>query len=219
MKRLTLGAVLVCAALSMVLSAVVTASASAANLPEFSVETNFSATFGKSKLNTSGAEIKSTKGGFTNSVVINKRLGTGTIQFEGSTLGGEECRSEGNAAGTSLISVPVEWHLVPTPTQQDFFIVFLVKETKIKCKFLSTTVVVENGSTIIGKIAATSKTKFTLAVNVVSGKQEFTKYENDAGEAVETALKLKVDGISAKGTQEDEAATITTEKETELLTS
>ncbi|HEY1833080.1 MAG TPA: hypothetical protein VGG08_01480 [Solirubrobacteraceae bacterium] len=218
MKRLSLAAVLACAALSIVLSVAVASPASAAVLPEFTVETNLTATFGTSKLNTSGAEIKSTEGVFNDSEVESKKLGKGLIWFKLSSLGGKECHSTSPSDTEGNILVPVIWHLVHPKGSTIYLILFLVKATTISCKFLATKVEVLEGSTILGRITGTGKTtSFKLEVNVPEGKQEFTSYENDAGETISTELKLKVDGVSAKGTQEDQAATITTEKATELI--
>jgi hypothetical protein len=219
MKRLSLMAVLAVAALTVALGAM-TASASAAVLPEFTVNTKLTATFAKSKLNTSGAEIQSTKGGTTNSELVSKQAGKVHIVFEGSTLGGKECHSTGTGEKEGVITVPVEYHTVHGVGGSTYLILFLVtEEVKISCKFLATKVVVESGSTILGKIgpSKTKTTSFTLEVNAPEGKQEITEYENDSGVAVKTELKLKVDGVSAKGSQEDDAASITTESATELI--
>ena len=202
------------------LGAIAAASASALALPEFTVETKLESKFGKSKLNVSGAEIKSTEGGsnLSQSELVNKSLGKTTIWFKKSTLGGFQCHTSGDA--NENILVPVEWHVVPPKTGGDELIAFLITENvEIKCTIATVTVL--KGSIVIGKIGPIgSKGKtFTLEVNAPGGSQEITEYENNAGEKVKGTLKVKVGSTEATGSQEDEAATVTTEKETELLES
>jgi hypothetical protein len=215
-KRLVL-AVLATTVVALMLGA--DASATAATLPEFTIETNLTASFGESKLNTSGAEIKATAGIFNGSEVESKRNTRFSIEWKGLTLGGKECHSTSPSDTEGLVLIPVTAHLVHTPGSKEYFLLLLVDSTTIACKFLATKIEFLEGSTIIGKITP-GKTKtqtFNLEVNVIEGKQQFTNYENDAGESVTTELKLRVDGVAAKGTLESQAATITTEKETEMI--
>lgn len=114
--------------------------------------------------------IKSTEGVFNDYEAVDQRSGKGLLWFKQLQLGGQECHSEGDAAGNSL--GPVDYHLVPIPTQQDYYVVFSIKETAILCKFFSTRLTFEKGSTIMGKIAAKAATErnFTLDVNVIDKK-------------------------------------------------
>ncbi|HEY1833085.1 MAG TPA: hypothetical protein VGG08_01505 [Solirubrobacteraceae bacterium] len=104
------------------------------------------------------------------------------------------------------------------PGVEEYFILFLLDPVTIACKFLATKVEVLASSTVIGKITGTGKTtSFKFEVNVIDGKQQFISYENDKGEAVPTELKLMVNHLSAKGTIEYMAWTLTTELATELI--
>ncbi len=188
----------------------------AALLPQFTVETKFTGTSGKGKLNLTGAEIKCEEDTSEGSPT-SKLLGKFTIDFKKCTLGGKECHSEGDAEGVILTTG--EYHLVRLGLGKAG-LWFLVNPVKITCKFLSTKTEVKGN--VLGGITPinTKTTKYEIAVNVIEGKQEFTKFEND--ELLQEPAKLEgsVNGGAFKEATEESAENkITTEKETEIESS
>ena len=204
--------------LSLLAVCVMAAPASAAVLPEFTVSTKLVATFGASKLNTAGAEITSTEGSTTASETVSKQAGKFTVWFKNASLGGKECHSEGDTEHNIL--VPVEYHTVHGVGGTKYLLLLLMTSgTQISCKFLATKVVVESGSTLLGTIGPnhTKTRSFAMAVDAPMGLQQVREYENDAGGSVATELKLKVDGVSAKGSEGSETISVETEQDTELI--
>jgi hypothetical protein len=184
------------------------ASASADELPQFSVETGFTGKFGKSELILTGAAIKSPEG-TTVGTATSKRLGGLTIDFLKSELGGKECHSEADTAGTILVKG--EWHLVPTPgsTTLPLVAILIPKANRIHitCLFLNILVLIEG--CILGKIEPAGKdtTAYTLKVNAPEKKQQFLKFLNDEGKEVLCNLKAQV----GTGAETEEVAQETNE--------
>ncbi len=210
-KRVMVGAALVGLLLA---ASVATSSAAAVELPEFGVETRFTGTDGKMKLNLTGGETKCNSG--TNSFSpSSKRLGTFTIDFKECSLGGKECHSEGDAEGIVLIAG--EYHLVRIKAG-DAGVWFLLTTVKLTCKFLS--LKEELKGNVLGLITpiGTKTTRFTININVIEGKQETTEFENDGGEKVKASLEANTNGGSFKQTTIEVAENkLTSEKETEIV--
>ncbi len=199
-----------------VLGAIAAAAASAAavELPTFTAKTTFKGTSGKGKLNLTGAEIKC-ESATNEGSPTSKRLGKFTIDFKSCTLGGKECHSEGDAEG--IILVGGEYHLVRLGAGKAG-IWFLVNEVKIVCKFLSTKAAVKGN--VLGGVepVGTKTTSFTLSVNVNTGKQEFTEFENNEGVKEKAKLEGSVNGGAFKEATEESAENkITTAEETEVI--
>jgi hypothetical protein len=187
------------------------ASASAeVTLPEFTVDAFLTATFGKSAISSSGAEIKSGSGIIDGSEEINKKSGKAVIWLLQATLEGESCKSKGASAENILI--PVTWDVVPLGHR--VLIALLIQNTvTIECKILGTKVEILEGSDLLGEIspADTTTSKFRLEMRAPGKKQEFTEFENNEGKAIKGELKLKVDGGTATtGAAESETTAITT---------
>jgi hypothetical protein len=200
MRRLTLFGLAIVAVLA--LAAVVASSASAVELPEFTVESNSEGTSGTAKLNLTGAAITCTSGS-SDSTPITKRLGKNTIHFLGCTLKGEECHSLADTAGNILIGTegsPVkegEYHLVRIKSG-DAGVWFLISPVHIECKFEALLVVVQGN--VLGLITPilSDIRAFEVKVNVVGGKQEIAEFENDGGENVKAKLEGSINGGAFK---------------------
>ncbi len=182
-------------------------------LPEFSVETKFTGTSGKGKLNLTGAEIKC-ESGTSEGTPSSHHLGKFTIDFKSCALGGKECHSEGDAEG--VILVKGEYHLVRLG-EEKAGVWFLVEPVKISCKFLSTKTEVKGNVLGLIEPVNTAGTKFTINVNVHESKQEWAEYENNEGVKEKAELLGSVNGGAFKAaTEESSENKITTEKETSV---
>ena len=228
-KILILALLTVCA-----VGVAMTSSASAeVTLPEFMTETSGTATAGAGELN--GAAIIKCKTLAAALSFLSHRLGDFTFDFNlctarvlGQTLG---CKSLGdrydnnarpNEGGTILVGG--EWHLL-----RPFYLIwFLVKELHLECsneKLTITALILIRGN-VLGLIKAKSGSKKEFLVEVETTKaegtiQKVTEYENDEGAKVKAGgLEASVNGgtFSAAG-ELSSVATLTTEKETELLES
>jgi hypothetical protein len=214
MQRLRVFGLVLMAVFAVSIAAV--ASASADELPQFSVETGFEGKFGASKLNLTGAAISSPKGEFTGTAT-SKRLGGIAIQFLESSLGGKECKTEGDGAG--VILVKGEWHLVPRPgSTTDPLIAILIPRFHINCLFLNILVLIQG--CILGLITPAGKdtTAYALNIKAPENKQELLKFLNDEGKEVLCNLKAQV-GTGAETeevSQETKEISLTTLKLTEI---
>jgi hypothetical protein len=203
----------------LAVSIAVVATASADELPQFSVETGFEGKFGASTVNLTGAAISTPKGEFTGTAT-SKRLGGLTIQYLENVLGGKECHSEGDAAGVVLVKG--EWHVVPTPGSATAPLVAILvpkaNRVHITCLFLNILILLEG--CLLGKIAPAGKdtTAYTLKIAAPGKKQELLKFLNDEGKEVLCNLNAQV-GTGAETeeiSQEINEISLTTLKLTEI---
>jgi hypothetical protein len=184
------------------------------DLPEFSVETGFTGTSGKSKLGLAGAEVSCTSG-TSEGTATSKKLGKFTIDFKGCKAVGTECHSLGDAKEVILMSG--RYHLVKLKPE-DVGVWFLILELHVECAVLGTLALIKGN--VLGLITPilSKTTKFEIKLNVKEGKQEFTEFERDGGEKVKAALEGSVNGGAFKAATEELAENkITTTKETEII--
>jgi hypothetical protein len=214
MQRLKALGLVSMAVLAVSIAAVATASAD--ELPQFSVETGFEGKFGKSEVILTGAAISTPKGEFTGTAT-SKRLGLLTMQFLENTLGGKECHSEGDAAGVVLVKG--EWHLVPRPgSTTDPLYAILIPRYHVNCLFLNILTLYQG--CLLGLIEPAGKdtTAFKLNIKAPEKKQELLKFLNDEGKEVLCNLKAQV-GTGAETeevAQEIKEISLTTLKLTEI---
>jgi hypothetical protein len=190
------------------------ASAEAVGSPQFTVETKFTGTIGKTKFGLSGAEVTCAKGTSEGSPTT-PQSGSFTIDFKECKLGGSECHSLGDAK--EVISMNAAYVLVRLKTE-DPGVLIVVEETHVECAFLSTLALLRGG--ILGLVTPfkTKTTKYTDNENVKEGKQEFTEYENSVGEKEKVPLEGSVNGGEFKSATEESAEDdLTAAEETEII--
>jgi hypothetical protein len=198
------------------LGTVASASALAAALPEFSTETGFTESAGKSIFETAGGVKVTCVASSTTTTVSSKKAGTFHMAFEGceETALKAKCNSSGDSAGVILLVG--EWQLVPSTKETALLLLTLTSEVHVECgKLFSATV----KGTTLAPIAPinTLTTKYKLTIKETKGKPELTEYENDGGEKVKTQLLASVNG-GAYGEMAIEAIEpkLTTTEETEI---
>jgi hypothetical protein len=202
-------------ALALSASIVVTASAAAAELPEFTVESGFTGTSGKVTLESKGGIKATCVGSSIEGTALSKRHGTFALtETECSTLGGAvKCTTSGHAAGTIFVSG--EWSFATKAEKEEAFLRLTISGAAFSCGETAE----EIKGSILAKITplSTKTTKFELLAKETKGKPEFTEYFNDSGEKRSAQLLL-----SSKGGGFEEAGSefasdkLTTAKETEL---
>jgi hypothetical protein len=220
MRRLTLGALALCAAAAVMF--VVSASAFAVTLGEFTVETK--AKSPKQKVTSTFETPDAFEGKLESTeleseqVPTSKQLGTLHIMFfgvkcVGSLLGTAAAESLGDEK--EMVLVLGEYHIVDTNK-----ILLLINPVHIECLFSSGTVLLEVKGDLLGELSPTGKktTAFKLKVEGSAGKQKITEYENNSG----TKVKPKLETSNNEGTEqasdqnESKEVSLETEKETEL---
>jgi hypothetical protein len=222
MRRLKTIVVAIVAVAAM--SAVMSSSAFAVALPEFSVQTNAKATFNESLLEVISSllgKITSTKG-TAELTATSKTLGAVHVMFEGAKCsnGLEEGPAESLGDEKEIILVLGEYHLVRL-SSGDVGVWLLIKPVHIDCLFKSgdLLVTVEEGN-LLGLITPIlTKTKtFELLLQQSKGKQTIKEYENDAGVKVKAGgLKTSIDEKAAvESAQETKGTKITTAAETTI---
>lgn len=221
------------------LSAVMSASAFAVALPEFTVETPAKGTIGGSTFETTSAllgSITSTKG-TSEIAATSKQLGTFHFMFEGVKCHGpfgESAAGESLGDAKEIVLVLGALHLVVGPGGV-VLVWFLVKPVHIECLFSTGTLLLVVGkeatkeeeekgtvstNNLLGELTPTKTktTKYSVKITQSKGKQGITEYENDKGEKLKASLTTSIDEGSPVGSaQESKEANITTEKETELI--
>ena len=223
---------IVCCALMAIfaLGAVASTSASAAELPEFTVVTNGTLSAGEVELTNRTSSMnykcKSWQGTFTG---MTNTTGTFTLDFlectariAGITMA---CKSLGDAfnnpakpkTGTILSGGSYAMSQV-APHR---FMNLTVNQLHIECSneaLTATALLLENGVLLADFTPIGTKTKeFKMEINAKEGKQEFTEWENDSGESVKAALDDSLDGGKEEAiAMNSEPVALTMEKETEL---
>jgi hypothetical protein len=190
------------------------ASASAAGLPRFTVETKFTGASGKSKLGLKGAEITCSSGS-DEGTPTSKQAGSLTIGFKGCKLAGTECHSLGGTK--EIVEISGIYALVKLKSE-DAGLLISPKEVHIECPSLSTLVLLRGE--LLGLVTPlnTKTTKYTDKENVKEGKQEYTEYENSTGASEKVLLEGSINGGEFKvATEEVAENTLTTASETELI--
>src|SRR6185437_8805820 len=181
------------------LFAVMSASASAVALPEFSKATNATGTIGTSTFETTSALLGSitSTSGTTEQTATSTQLGTLHIMFAGvkchgpfgETAAGE---SLGDAAGVVLVLG--EYHLVRIATG-DVGVWLLINPVHIECLFASGTLLLVVQGNLLGLITPIlTKTKsFTITLTQSKGSQTIKEFENDSGVKVKASLTTSID--------------------------
>lgn len=215
-RLLILGGALLIALGSAALAA---ASASATSLPEFTVQTGFSATSGPSTLETkAGTKITCAKS-TTEGTAFGKQLGSFHMALKECTtkVGGipVKCTGLGDAEGVIL---PLgSWRLVAGAEEQAYMWFLLAPELQAECLGL----VFKFKGTFLATITpmGVETTKYELGLKQAGGKQELAEYKDDEGTAVKVeALSTSLNGgpfeESGLSAAEDK---VTTEKLTKLV--
>ena len=205
----------------LMLSALATSGASAAAMknPEFTVETGGTSTSGEGKL-FGLAEIKC-KSDTDTTTATNKKEGTISIDFKECTLGGKQCHSLGDAAGTILTGGSTLLVLLDISGKDQRGVLITIKELHIECEFLATLAVVTGA--VLGLIehegTASKTTKFIIKVKAKGAtEQEVKEYLNEKEEAVKAHLSTSTDeGTASESGEEAGEDKLTTTKETELI--
>jgi len=236
MRRLKIAGLAVMAALSLFV--VVTASASAAVLPEFTVETNGTGSGGETEFISGSAAFKCRS---ATSIMrdVNKREGVVTADFSqcSATVLGEKlfCASlgdpfakNGSEITNSTILRGGTAHLVRGPKGSPIALVLLQgPELHIECSNAKSTIVVLallKGTLLGGVTPLRTKTKtFELKVETTKAggtEQKFKDYENDSGTEVAAKVESSINGgaFEAEGVNA-EPAKGTAERETEIIES
>jgi hypothetical protein len=188
-------------------------SASAVGLPQFSVETKFTGSSGRSKFVLSGAEVTCSKGTSEGSPVTGQG-GSLTLAFRECKLGGSECHSLGDAREVILLTGA---YVLVRLKAEDPGVLLALEETHIECALLSTLVLLRGE--VLGLITPfrTKTTRYTDNEKLKEGKQEFTEYENSVGEKEAVSLEGSINGGEFKAvTEESTENTLTTATETEI---
>src|SRR6185312_13509928 len=191
-RRTKLG--LAVAVVCMLGSALAAGSAGAATiaLPEFSAETTFTGTAGKTKFAIGATEVQcanATDSGTSTS----KKTGTFKFEFKECTLAGSECHATGSGSG--VVPISGEYKLADavggTP---ESLLLLAVTEVHVECKFLGTSIRMKGS--LLGQLTPTDTlTKsFEAKIHASEGKQEFGQYENENAETVVAKLEASVNG-------------------------
>jgi hypothetical protein len=132
--------------------------------------------------------------------------GTYVANFTNVVKGAKKCKTTGDAAGTVLISGGVA---LVTVSEAPLTVapLFSVPKTKIECEGLNVTVEGNVLGTYTGSLNK-QITEFTGTLKGEKGKQELTKYLNDAGETKE-ALLLSEAGAGFTKSSENVSEVIT----------
>jgi hypothetical protein len=203
--------------------AVVSASAFAVALPEFSGETGATGTIGASTFETTSAllgKITSPKGTST-TTATSKQAGKFHITFEevvchgplGETGAG---KSLGDSSGTVLV---LGEYKVVRLSSGHAGIWLLLEPVHIECAFSSGSLLLVVSESVLGEITPvlTKTAKYELKVEGSKGKQNITQYENDAGAKVTEGLKTSIDeGTAVASSQNSLEGKLTMAKEVTL---
>jgi hypothetical protein len=186
------------------MSAVAATAASAETLPEFVKELEFEGTSGAGELGLTGANITCTSSNILGHKPENKKLGLFFVHFSGCKLGGKGCNSLGDVK--EIILVHVVWHLVRLLKGSEHAgIWLLVLNVHIECEFLKTLVLVQGNVLGLIEPVKTKTAKYPINLNAKEGKQEFTKYVNDAGGEEEAKLEGSINEGAFKPATETSA--------------
>ncbi len=213
MKRLKVVGLLLAAV--FVLSAAVSASASAAGTPEFSTQTGWTGTGGKATFTAGTTTLKCEKSTSEGSMEASKVAGKYTITFKTCTSAGLACNSLGSAAGTIVIGGT--WHM-EFGLEEEALIWLLVPSTHIECPELKTLLSMSGG--ILGSVTPknTESKEFTVAITATKEKQGISEFMTEEGGTEVISLQTEINGGKATPTTVESAETkLVTEKVTEML--
>jgi len=206
------------------LCVVASASASAAELPEFTVETAGTVTNGEVEFTSKGGEIKCAKS--TGSTTEGLTQSTYTISFKTCvelTLGeGSECHSLGDPSGTILTGGT--WRLVGGRGNTSIW-AMAPSELHIECKNKSgtTMLLMLLQGDVAGSITprGVRTGRFSIRVSTKGEakiEQEDPGYENDEGKEVGAKLEWSIDSKSLEPVGDNAGEIeLATEKETEIV--
>lgn len=206
------------------LSAVMSASAFAVALPEFSVKTNATSSFGASTFETTSSLLGAitSPNGSAELTATSKTLGALHLMFKGVKCHGPFGET---AAGESLgdtketVLVLGEYHLVRLSSGH-VGAWLLINAVHIECLFSTGTLLLTVHGDLLGELTPVlTKTKnYELKLTQSKGKQGITEYENDSGVKVKAGgLKTSIDeGGEVASAQETQEGKITTVEETTL---
>lgn len=183
-----------------VLLAVVAGNATAswaAELPQFTVETGFTGSTATTTLETAKGTAVTCKKGTVEGSAATKRSGTFHLAEKECTSSGFACTTAGDSSGVILITG--EWHLVGDSADLigehlgTIFMLFSPTEFTFSCAEL---LKVKTKGTFLGAASPVDveTTSYELKLNETKGKEEFTQYENEAGEPVTTQLLASING-------------------------
>ena len=196
------------------LTAVSAATASAVELPEFTVESASTSTSGKSTLSIGNTKI-SCAGSAGSSSPLSKKLSKFSFSLTTCKLGGEQCHSLGDAAGTILVTG--EYHLVRGTKAEEALLWILFVSVHFECLFAETLITLRGN--LLGALTPINLRSriFHLVKSLFEGKQAITRFTNNEGAEVEAKLEGSLNGGEFKSaTEQSEANSFTTEKETEI---
>jgi hypothetical protein len=206
-------------ALALMLTAVVSATAFAAN-PEFlpgEKGTKFTGKSGKATLQIKGSNTitcktsEVTKG---NGELLGPKTATSTIDFSTCTAFGLPANSLGDASGIILVKVNSELCYI-SKAEKTVGIVFTLPST-LHLEVPSTKLLINVQGSFVGKIEPINKKQatYTLVIEQKEGKQAIEKCEGGAALKLETSVD---GGAFTQSGEEAKEGTITFEKEQELM--
>jgi hypothetical protein len=197
------------------MSAVATATASAA-LPEQSPATGtFKVTSGKSAFQLSNEEKVTCTGDTGEGKLTGAKTSESTVKFEGCEALGFKCSSSGAKSGvieTSIDSTLVYLAKEGKATKTVGEDLQLAKEVSITCLIVTLKV---KGSTLCPLTPINTKTKsLTLTCKQTKGIQEYTEYENEKGEILKDITETTKSGKTFQsGLESTESLALSTEGE------
>lgn len=193
----------------------------AAELPQFTVETGFTGSTGATTIETAKGTTVTCKKATIEGTAATKRSGTFHLAETECKSSGFACTSAGDSSGVILVTG--EWHLADDSADVigerlgATFVLLSPEEFGFTCAAL---VKAKMKGTVLAAISPSDveTTAYELQLNETKGKEEFTQYENEAGEAVATKLLASIGGgaFEEAGVHATEAK-LTTAKATKLL--
>jgi hypothetical protein len=201
-------------AVAFTITGFTTGAAAAVELPELVTQTNATGTTGADKINLTGGGIRSASGTFT-WTFTSKQGGTFSSVLQKSALGGEECHSLGDAA--ELILARGSFRIVRLKSGSAG-VLLTYNPIHVECKFAAT-LELQQGSILVEITPVlTPATNYRLVLNVISGKQELTQYEDDAGTKASVTFEGSINGgIFKSATLESANNELTTVASTEIV--
>lgn len=193
----------------------------AVELPQFTVETGFTGSTAATTIETAKGTTVTCKSATVEGTATTKRSGTFHLAEKECKSSGVACTGTGDSSGVILATG--EWHLADDSADVIgerlgvTFVLLSPEEFGFTCAAL---VKVKTKGKVLAAIspADVETTAYELQLNETKGKEEFTQYENEAGEAVTTKLEASINGgaFEEAGIHATEAK-LTTAKATKLL--
>jgi hypothetical protein len=203
----------------LALNMIASASAAAA-LPEFlgSLPNKFIGTTGEDRLETTSAVLLVCKDATIAGEITAGKTGTFDMDpKECRTPLGGNCHTVGDASGVILLSGKVELAYIKKTTK-DVGIVFVINQVDIVCTGMGSFELLTRGGIVTLITPINTKTKhFTLNIKQAKGKQEYTEYENEAGEIKRTFLEESLGGAFTQEGLEAAESKLESEKELEIM--